>query len=178
MKIRLDEIGDEPYTWSTREVLSPEALDRPEVVALGPIAWQGEISRLDDGFLLRAHLAYPQTLACQRCLGEVTEEVAEDVDLFVQRHEPGAEVLERELQDEDLGILVVDDEVLDLGPVLEEQVQLNVPMRPLCREECRGLCPTCGADRNDGDCGCRDEASDPRWAGLAVLRGSLPEAND
>ena len=174
MKVRLREIGDEPYTWSEEEQVSPSALDRPELLEIGPVAWSGQITRLDQGYLLRARISYDQTLACQRCLAAVTEPVAEEVELLVLRHEAGAEEEERELAEKDLGVLVVEGEELDLDPILHEQLQLNVPMRPLCREECAGLCPTCGADLNQGPCRCGPRAVDPRWEGLAVLRDSLP----
>jgi len=181
MKIRLHEIGDEPYTWDEEERVSPAALDRPEVLELGPVSWSGQITRLDGpdgGYLLRAQISYEQTLACQRCLAEVTEPVAEDVELLVLSHDPGAEEEERELEEKDLGVVVVKGEELDLGPVLLEQIQLNVPMRPLCREECAGLCPTCGADLNQGPCRCGPQATDPRWSGLAALRDSLPDGSE
>ncbi|MGD2114975.1 MAG: DUF177 domain-containing protein [Acidobacteriota bacterium] len=178
MKIRLDEIGDEPYTWHTEETVDPAVLERDEVVELTPIDWRGRIRRLDQGFLLRARVAYEQTLACQRCLAEVTRTVQEDVELLLVDHEPGAEDEERELEEQDLGVLVMDEPEIDLRPILLEQIQLNVPMRPLCSETCAGLCPVCGADLNEGECGCRRETDDPRWAGLAALRDSLPSGPD
>jgi uncharacterized protein len=58
---------------------------------------------------------------------------------------------------------------LDLGPLVREAVVLELPLAPLCREDCRGLCPHCGADRNEGECGCV-APGDPRWANLDVLR--------
>ena len=175
MKIRLHEIGDEPFTWSVDERVPAAALERDEILSLSPISWSGTIGRLDSGFLMRARLTYEQTLACQRCLGSVTEPVDEEVELLVLRHEPGADAEERELEEKDLGVLVVRGDELDLQPILFEQLQLNVPMRPLCREECAGLCPTCGADLNQGRCRCANETVDPRWAGLAVIRDRLDD---
>jgi uncharacterized protein len=58
--------------------------------------------------------------------------------------------------------------------VLIEQLQLNIPMKPLCRPDCAGLCPTCGADLNQTRCACA-KSVDPRWAGLAVLRDRLED---
>jgi len=178
MKIRLEEIGDEPYTWRAEETIDPSSLEREEILELTPVAWQGQVDRLDDGFLLRANLSYGQTLACQRCLRPVASRVEETVELLLVSHEPGAEAEERELEEKDLGIVVIDGPEIDLRPILEEQMQLNVPMRPLCKEDCAGLCPVCGADLNDGDCGCQRQTEDPRWAGLAALRDSLPGASE
>lgn len=175
MKIRLHEIGDEPFTWSVEERVPAAALERDELLELSPISWSGTIDRLDAGYLMRARLAYEQTLACQRCLGSVSLTVDEPVDLLMVMHERGADEEERELEEKDLGVLVVDDDEVDLQPILLEQLQLNVPMRPLCREECKGLCPTCGADLNQGECRCVNETIDPRWAGLAAIRDRLDE---
>ncbi len=188
MKIRLHEIdqaGDEPFTWDEEESVPVSVLGREEIEAIGPVRWRGEVRRLDSGYLLRADLSYEQTLACQRCLGRVVEPVEQEIELFLVRsvrsvgsvrHEPGAEDEERELGEEDLGMMEIDGDEVDLRPLLVEQMQLEVPMRPLCREDCAGLCPACGADLNEiegGDCGCERETVDPRWAGLADLRDRL-----
>jgi uncharacterized protein len=61
------------------------------------------------------------------------------------------------------------DDTIDLGPMLLDAIVLELPGSPLCREDCAGLCPQCGADRNEGPCGCV-APRDPRWANLDVLR--------
>jgi uncharacterized protein len=63
----------------------------------------------------------------------------------------------------------ITDDTIDLGPMVRDAIVLELPMAPLCREDCRGLCPQCGADRNEGDCACV-VPTDPRWANLDVLR--------
>jgi uncharacterized protein len=60
--------------------------------------------------------------------------------------------------------------VIDLDPVVREQLLLSIPAYPVCRESCKGLCPVCGANLNDGDCGCDRRTPDPRWAGLEKFR--------
>jgi uncharacterized protein len=69
--------------------------------------------------------------------------------------------------DDDLYPIV--DGTIDLGPLVRDAIVLELPMAPLCREDCRGLCPQCGADRNESECGCVAPV-DPRWANLDVLR--------
>jgi uncharacterized protein len=59
---------------------------------------------------------------------------------------------------------------LDLVPLARDAILLNLPLAPLCREDCVGLCPICGADLADGDCGCEEDSGDPRWAALDALR--------
>ena len=63
----------------------------------------------------------------------------------------------------------LDGDDLDLEPLVHDAVLLELPQAPLCRPDCGGLCPLCGANRNEGDCGCRPEP-DPRWAALDALR--------
>ena len=68
----------------------------------------------------------------------------------------------------DLGWRV--NETIDIDELVREQVLLAVPERSLCQEDCKGLCPTCGADRNLKECGCESVEADPRWAALKNLR--------
>jgi uncharacterized protein len=63
---------------------------------------------------------------------------------------------------------------IDLGPLAREALLLELPLAPVCREDCLGLCPTCGADRNAGPCGCLPADRDPRWAGLEGLFEDQP----
>ena len=136
----------------------PRQIEHPFAV-VGPIRWRGQVVFADPGFLLRAHLAYEQTLACGRCLNPIVEPTEADVELMVLvergadgRGAKGEE--EKELHEDDLSLQVIPKELLDTGPILVEQLQLNVPVKALCRPDCQGLCPECGADRNAGACSC------------------------
>lgn len=64
---------------------------------------------------------------------------------------------------------LVRDEV-DLEPMLHDAILLELPLAPLCSDNCRGLCPVCGANRNEESCGCEEDRTDPRWAALGALR--------
>jgi uncharacterized protein len=83
---------------------------------------------------------------------------------------------EHELVEEDLGVLILSEPVLDTRPIVVEQLHLGIPMKPLCREDCQGLCGQCGADLNEGNCSC-SPAGDSRLAKLAALRDKLGEQN-
>lgn len=95
---------------------------------------------------------------CRRCLGEASGRVHVQVrELFEERPDPDQ-------------TYPLDGDKLDLGPMVRDAVLLELPLVPLCRDECRGLCLTCGADLNQDDCGCAPDLVDHRWAALDALR--------
>jgi uncharacterized protein len=173
MVIQLVEIVDEPVRWAEKRRVDVSALANDLLVDLGPVRWEGEVSRTSTGFLLAAQLEYEQELACPRCLGAVHVPVASTVELVIEPRSSEPTTGEIELEDGDFDVLYVDGEELDTEPILMEQIDLNVPMRQLCRDDCRGLCPVCGQNLNDRECGCDRTAVDPRWEELARLRGTI-----
>ena len=187
MRIWLDQAREEPFRWDETESIAPDELERPELVALGPVSWQGEVVYVDPGYLLRGRLSYDQTLECIRCLKPHVIRSQADVELLLvveshhQKSKRTPEAEEQELLESDLDTVVVADEVLDTRPMVLEQLQLNLPMKPLCRPDCRGLCPSCGADLNElrgAGCACGRLETDPRWAALAALKGRLDGDRD
>ncbi len=176
MQIWLEQVREEPLAWTETIVVAVGDFDRPDLVAISPIACSGRLVFAEPGFLLTAELTYEQTLACSRCLTERVEPMAPTIELLVLQGKELVEDEERELGARDLGVWQVEGDKFRTEPVFTEQVQLNIPMKPLCREDCRGLCPTCGADLNAGDCSCDRGVSDPRWSGLAALREQLGKA--
>ena len=110
-------------------------------------------------------------LTCSRCLEGYPMPLDAKFDLmFLPAVEaPGAES-ETEIAEEDINTAFYRDGVIDLGELLHEQFYLTLPMKPLCREDCKGLCPVCGNDLNVEACSSEDAVIDVRWAGLASLR--------
>ncbi len=175
MQIRLEQIADEPFRWEESPPISHASLARPEVLGLGPIAWSGMVTRELAGYRLTARLSYEQTLACTRCLAPLVAVVDEEIELMIQVRSPEPVLGEHELRASDLRTLFLEDDLLDTTPILMEQLQLNVPMKPLCRDDCAGLCPHCGADRNQAPCSCAETEVDPRWQVLRQWRGGDPD---
>lgn len=171
MQVRLEQVRDRPFLWDETETVDAAEIGHPDVKALSPVRWRGEIRFADPGYLLTATTSYQQTLTCQRCLEPVVEEVEQPLQLLLV---PGGETPadpEHVLEEEELGVVEVPEEgEVDLRPLLIEQIQLNVPMKSLCRDACAGLCPQCGANLNAGPCGCEQLEIDPRWRALEALR--------
>lgn len=115
-------------------------------------------------------------LVCARCLEPVVEDVSRDFDLFYRplngANLPGRAKPEEEirLQWDDTEIGFFQGDGLFLADVLAEQVLLAIPMKVICRSDCRGLCPHCGANLNHDECRCETHAADPRLAPLARLK--------
>ncbi|HSH70619.1 MAG TPA: DUF177 domain-containing protein [Deferrisomatales bacterium] len=107
---------------------------------------------------------------CSRCLETCEQPLGGEFHLtFVHGNVPG-EGGEMELHREDMDLELLQGDSIDLDAVVAEQLFLQLPTRSVCSEECRGLCPVCGGNRNDILCECEDSSPDPRFAALAALR--------
>ena len=154
---------------------------RGEVVLAGPLSASGidpgrsvvppggaaevdlVLRAFDGGIEAAGTVRAPWVGTCRRCAAPVTGELAVEVrERFVDQR-PGAGP---EVDDE---LYPIADDFVDLGPLVRDAIVLELPMAPLCRDDCAGLCAVCGADRNEGECGCV-APRDPRWANLDVLR--------
>ncbi|WP_428565859.1 MAG: YceD family protein [Solidesulfovibrio sp. DCME] len=122
------------------------------------------------GALVRGKLAGTVVVPCDRCAEDVRLTLDEDFELFEEAPLEGEEALEPGLLRRRGKVLE-----LDVGSLLWEQYLLALPVKPLCDENCRGLCPRCGAPLREGPCGCAEADGDPRLAvlkNLKVPRGS------
>ncbi len=108
--------------------------------------------------------------SCVRCLGatELALDVPIEVAIFPKGEEPVA-APDGEVANEDMGVSTYDEGVVDLAGVVHDEVFLELPMNPLCKEDCAGLCPKCGANLNEGRCGCEPDV-DPRWQALRSMK--------
>ncbi len=109
-------------------------------------------------------------MVCARCLEPVTEEVHRQFDLFYSPVPKGTKPEEERLRDDEADIGFYEGEGIFLADVLSEQVLLAVPMKAICRSDCRGLCSQCGVNLNHEECRCETHAADPRMAPLARLK--------
>ncbi len=141
----------------------------------------GRVDRGDeDSVHVRGHVSARLGLECGRCLERYPLAVDQELDLFYLPHRPGSDEAEDEveLSDRDMVVAFYEGERLDLGQVLREQFLLAQPMKKLCREDCRGLCPACGANRNSAACGCPPAEEEARDARLAVLGQLFKKGSD
>lgn len=139
--------------------LTPDELDitDTDLNVTAPIQLEGVVENAGDVILLKADVKTEIERTCGRCLKVFTEPLAAQV---VEKFYPaGAENIENDA-------FIYESDLLDITEPVRESLLLAVPLQSLCREDCRGLCPVCGADRNEGDCGCDATTVDPRLAAL------------
>lgn len=121
-----------------------------------------QFTRVVEGLLVQGQLQAKAKTECTRCLTPFFEPITIDLEDTISL--PGAELtLERPVRVNENGWV-------DLAPLIREYAWLGLPSSPVCRPDCKGICPECGGNRNLGECDCEDvERIDPRWAALQEL---------
>jgi uncharacterized protein len=141
----------------------------------GPLHLDATLARKGGGeYQLAGRLSGALLVPCSRCLEPFALSLASPVDV---RLLPVAQLEasdEHEVRDDDLTTEFYRDETLDLAAIVREQCYLALPMKPLCRADCRGLCPQCGANLNQTTCSCDQTWVDPRLAALKALVPDRP----
>jgi uncharacterized protein len=139
-----------------------------EDVTLSPLQGSFTATRTTEGIYIQGQLQSSMGLECVRCLDEaiVPIEIALD-ELYFYPPQTAPDGENR----------VGEDGIIDLAPLVRELSLLSLPIKVLCRPDCRGLCQECGANLNHGDCGCAEEEIDPRLAVLAQLLKTDEDSN-
>ena len=176
MQIRVADIPPEGLL--LKEDLDPlqlkdlKALQEKEVCHFkGLLAVELQVTPLAQMLVVKGRIQTTLSLTCGRCLAAAHSPVQGVFELTFKRAQPGDDpdplTEPQELQSEEMGLVFFDGDAIDFRDVIQEQVILAIPMQPLCRGDCRGLCPRCGADLNRGPCDCHANDIDPR---LAILK--------
>lgn len=122
---------------------------------------------------VQGQLATSLELNCARCLEPIVQDVKRQFDLLYRPVGADAGREEMSVTDAEAEISYYQGEGIALEDVLREQVLLAVPVKAICREDCKGLCPQCGKNLNQEQCSCSVEQEEPRWAALKEIRGKL-----
>ncbi len=124
----------------------------------GEVAVNADLAWASDDVVVTATIRAPWSGQCRRCLGDAAGELTTRVREVYEPSSDGEETYP------------LDGSRVDLAPLVRDAVLLGLPPAPLCDEGCQGLCPVCGANRNDARCSCDTSPPDPRWAALDALR--------
>ena len=135
-----------------------------------PVALAFDIFKDKAQFRLAGSVHTVLEVSCSRCVEPFTIPVDADFDLRYQPHTQNAGEGEKEIEEDDLTTAFYADDEIDLGQLMREQFYLALPMKPLCSENCFGLCSMCGTNLNRETCSCTREWEDPRLAVLKALK--------
>jgi len=173
-------ISREKITWEGQDVpfrLGPEWLEawqerEPglDFDLQGPLTGVIHLEKHGNAILVRGRLAGALTLICGRCLATFPWPLAVDFDLLLEAGALRGGGEEVELSAADLDVDYVQGDEIDLEAIIKEQVLLALPLKPLCREDCAGLCPNCGVNRNEASCQCAEKDFSTSFAQLQKIR--------
>jgi uncharacterized protein len=138
--------------------------------ATSPVHLTADVRKDGDRVRLTGRMTTTLELDCSRCLEPYAIPIDARFDLLLLPASANKGEGEHEVAEEDLGVSFYKDEVIDLADVVREQCYLALPMKPLCQEDCKGLCPVCGKNRNREACTCENRWVDPRMEPLRHLR--------
>lgn len=179
MKIRIDEIPESGrmlhvhWTQDRLERMLPPS--DPKGFALSrPLNVDLEIQRKADHIEVTGTIAGQLTLTCDRCLDEYTTMLARPVRVLLFQENLGPNDEEVELEPDELDYEFFDGEVIEVDRMIAEEVFLELPIRCLCSEACRGLCPGCGANLNREPCLCSQKKASSPFEALRNLKLGSP----
>jgi len=181
MEFKVSELEREPIDFDLE--LAPGAVDfGDEAEQAGQLAAAGRAEVLHEhrgprdivaDIRLRGRFAGRFQVPCARCVEPVEIPLGADFDLIFRPAAADAEATERSITAPETEIGYYQKDSLSLVDVLREQVLLSLPVRTLCKPDCKGLCPRCGENRNNQPCNCEEGPSDLRWEALAGLRSRI-----
>jgi uncharacterized protein len=149
------------------EATVPSLADEAELT--GPVVGEVRLTRTSEGVLAQGHFRTEVKLECDRCLATFNYPIDVNVE---EQYVPTVDVNTGrwlEVEETDPALLIDKHHIVDLEEVFRQGIYLEIPMHSICRPDCRGLCPCCGKNLNEGPCDCRDDEADPRWETLRVL---------
>lgn len=173
MKLRVDRITEETSE-GTFEAPVDELNERlgsggtTDFRLVRPLAVDVRYYRAGEDLYFAGHCDTLLEAVCARCLATFALPLATPFEFVLSRAQPKEST--QELHTDDLAYSFYSGDEIDLGPLVGEQAILSLPTRAVCHEDCRGLCPSCGANLNTDPCACQTTVPDPRLAVLASVR--------
>ena len=153
-------------------VYQPDELDPVDerIRLKEPATVKGKVRLSGNEVFVNGHIDTRAQVECDRCLQQIELPVSAD---FALEYITGSDYESSEmaeLTEDAMAVSVFDGDAIDVDEIVKEQILLAVPTRLLCREDCKGICPECGIDKNTGECQCVTDDIDPRWAALKNLK--------
>ena len=173
---------DGPQSYSGTFAFTPEELDRVELAGVSPVEINVNVEKgnVPGEYVADGTAEFNGDLTCSRCVEPYPFANPSTFHVrFRPRPQASGESEEVEITDEEeLDVEYYSERAVPLKDLALEQIQLSIPMKPLCDEKCLGLCPTCGANRNREACSCEVAVTDDRWGALKGIREELAKKRE
>lgn len=168
MEIRLEKVSVEERTVSLTATAEELGLDLDLASLDSDVTYRVTHHRIENEIFLEGPVNFALKFTCARCLDEFRREFDVSLNLVLQLV-ADEEIEDSDETDDEFVVYPQSKETYNLDRHMRDLVSLEVPMKPLCREDCAGLCPQCGTNLNESRCDCRPAEVDPRWQGLKHL---------
>lgn len=169
MIIDLVKLGTTPVEFDLPVPASEIDLDTENVRLLGDVTANGKVTKHIVQTDVEGVITADIEIDCTRCLDPMRRPLEIPFAASYTAPENYTTEREAELQPGDLDLSISEDDRIDIKELVREQILLNLPEQVLCKEDCKGLCQKCGANRNLIDCKCEEKEADPRWSALKDL---------
>ncbi len=167
MIVALNELEDGTASLDWEETPDELHIQDEDLQFVGPIKTRIEFVKLGESISASGETRADLRLECVRCLEPVSFSLACDFRFVFQKSRPEAM---KDDEDETLIFLDESGDKVDLGEEIKDYILLEMPLNPLCKSSCEGLCPTCGENLNLTQCNCTSIRIDPRWEALRALK--------
>ena len=165
MKIIVSEIPEEGIELDLKDDIKSDV-----VSIVSPVKSVMRLVKIEDEVMVKGALTADVELQCSRCLNHFPTRISSQVDVV---YHPVKEIVkseQHELKSAELDTVFYSNDLIETDDLLREQLILNLPMKPLCSQDCKGFCPKCGADLNIAGCGCETKETDSRFEVLKQLK--------
>jgi uncharacterized protein len=152
--IQLQILQEGENTWEAEATAAELGLRPESVVLTTKVSLRARIYRADQRIEVQGGLEADCELTCDRCLDSIRRHLEAPVRMYAERRDPRDRRGAKEVREDDLGIVYHDGRLIDLTDEARQLLLLEVPWHVLCREDCKGLCPRCGVNRNEQPCAC------------------------
>lgn len=173
MKIEIRQVTDRGKDFHFQETAEEMEISAEGVKFPNPIEVDISATLSGDEIICQGEVYTGVEIECSRCLDIFDVEIKTDLQFVVQILDSPIEV-ENDI-DEDFEVISKSENLLDISQRVRDAIVLSLPLKPLCSEDCQGLCSMCGANLNDGGCDCKPDKSDERWDALKNLFGEQIE---
>ena len=143
---------------------------RDDVASVGAVSMALTIQQSGEEYFVQGSVAAPVAVECARCLVSFDLPLEGQVDFIVTTAEVREQQRAEAVDSEDYVVVEGNTLVADLSDIVRQALLLELPMKPVCGDDCKGLCPQCGVNRNEVSCDCQAAEIDPRWEGLKKLK--------